>query len=479
MTNELQAGETLGYSFIRLCWLRESAPGHLEYDGGIPVAKSDLFLAVLGVHPAQPRTTADPSVTLDLILGVLAGQISVDELPQWARRRLAISIGPLATEEHRQAASKNAAVLARMADRILEIAGDASGLEAHLPYIDRRSWSNRFEIFDNTAFVLSGNRIISSGLLTLAERELYNGRLLAAAAVHPEIKTVLTFTWSSQVLTEFVECLLPVAGDLDVSDETFTHVEIDMTLGTSACHAWNVAPREDGIEYFKTHAPVSIALQSALRRWLAWSWLTNLDNFEDRKLASVVLAYLCTRPFPGRPRTDFTYDPLSNKWMPYAFRCARKPCENLLRVVHARLKAKGKDRLAKYFRPARAKAILARVEREQKSIRSLIAAEGVVINHILRLALDLRGATDAMAASHDIPEFIHGLGVRLRRFFHDYDLTGLGSMLLIVGTEALATAMGGDAGIRLQVRAHPVPAAPDPLLDEPAAVAEEQSRVPA
>ena len=164
---------------IRFCWMRETTPGHLEHDGGVRIAKCDLLLALLGLHPAQQRTTAEPCVSVEEGISGLSGSTTYEDLPHWARRRLAIILGPLATPEMRSLAAPNLPVLERLVGRILAVLPPDTELEVHLPYIDRRDWSNRSQILDSTNFVLDEGRIVPAALRTGERKDAYNAQLVA------------------------------------------------------------------------------------------------------------------------------------------------------------------------------------------------------------------------------------------------------------------------------------------------------------
>src|SRR6476661_824744 len=167
---------------IRFCWFRESSPGHIERDDSLAVAKSDLLLALLGLHPAQQRTTAEPSVTLHGVMSALSPAAPLDTLPLWSRKRLTIMLGPLATDESRTLASDRFQILARVAARALDALPPRAEVELHLPYIDRRSWAERYTILDKTTFVEIGGRVVPASLLAPGHMDEYNAQLLTVSA---------------------------------------------------------------------------------------------------------------------------------------------------------------------------------------------------------------------------------------------------------------------------------------------------------
>lgn len=445
---------------LRFCWLRESAPGHLEADAGIPLAPSDLLLALLGLHPAQQRTTALPAVSLDAVLAALSGTVPLDTLPPWARKRVAIILGPLTSEDHRRAACQNAAILIDVAQRISELTPAGVEVEVHLPYIDRRNWAGRFAILQQAGFLYRDGRILPSELLETNALVKYQTQLLTACSLSTQPRAHLAFSQSQTVAGELLPAFLPVKGE--ETSAGLAGVEIQLRLPAAACRAWNTAPHESSLAYFPSHAPISVAIQQALRRWLAWYWVAGIERFHDVQSSHLVLAYLASKPFPGRRRTDFTYDPLSTRWIHNAFRGARGPLRRTLRSVHAALLAAGKPELAAQYHPDQAKFILQQAAISRNAIHSIIAAEAALINFILKFGMDIRGAADAMSLAPLLSPFVKGLGIRLRRVFREEDLTWLGSVMILEATNALWSAQGNRPALETTVRVRPLYPAPEP-----------------
>src|SRR5258708_1689671 len=78
---------------------------------------------------------------------------------------------------------------------------------------------------------------------------------------------------------------------------------------------WFDAPPESSTVFFPAFVRVSMALQAELRRLLPELFLSDLDRFEDVQMVYPLLVYGASRPFPGEPRTDFTYDILNRDMM--------------------------------------------------------------------------------------------------------------------------------------------------------------------
>ncbi len=444
---------------IRFCWLRETAPGHLEHDGGLRIAKSDILAALLGIHPAQRRTSTGPDVSTETALAAISGAVDMRTVPTWARRRLSAILGPLAHPEQRAVAVKNVAVMMDLAARIAEAVGSSNDIEVHLPYIDRRNYASRFETLAGVRFVRWQGRIIPASLLAPGALHQYNAQWLAVASVDPAVSTEITFAHARNVPSGLVRSLLPVAADYQPTTSAESVVEIRQTLAPIACRGWNSAPHESTGPYYDVHLHASMAMQASVRRWFAWHWFSDLSRFGDVSTAYMVLAYLVIRPFPGRKRTDFSYDTLRSDWTTQAFLYSRRPLRQYLRAIYAALKATGNVKLARKYQPEQARFIIDRAKKDQKTIRNMIANEALLVDQMLRFGVELRSATSAFKVVNLAPDHAQLMSSRLRHIFREQDLSYLTTAVMMEATNALWTAMGGSPAISTTVKVSPAHAA--------------------
>jgi hypothetical protein len=450
---------------VRFCWLRESQPSSLEYDLGVRIAKSDLLLALLGLHQKQQHLTpAQSPVNTDQVGAVLSGAARLASLPDWARRRLTVLFGPLAAEEYRTAALENWEVLTRVASRVAEAAGDHPDLEVHLPLIERRDWPSRFEILDAARFVIDSGRLMPENLASSEERLAdYNVRLLALAATQPSAGIDLLATRQQTSLGGLARIFLPVQSDTALPDG-FQDVELTLRLKASGCAAWRQAPNEDSHAYFPVHAQVSVGIQSALRRWLAFRWFSSLERFQHPYSAYPLLAYFVSSPFPGRRRVDFAYDTLGSEWIFSALRCARRPLRRVLVAVRRLLVAAGQDDLAGRYIQADAKRVLDKARRERRTLHSLITADGVIVNHVLKFGIELREAPDARTATLVAKASLEGLVTKLRHCYREPNPHALATAILFEATHHLSMALGGGASLTATVTTRAAADPPQPSL---------------
>ena len=201
---------------------------------------------------------------------------------------------------------------------------------------------------------------------------------------------------------------------------------------------WLDAPPETSTEFFPAFVRVSMALQSELRRRLPERFLSDIERFEDVHMAYPLLVYSASRPFPGAPRTDFTYDILNREMMKSFYFSARTDLPAMLAPIWRRLRAAGLNEIAPNYRPDRSKRIIASVQRRKKERRRL--------NHILimetRMVNDLIGFAGAKGLRprrqrQVVCRIRRSLLMRLRRIYAKYDFTGLVQEIIDAITPAL------------------------------------------
>jgi hypothetical protein len=433
---------------VLFCWLRESAPGRLECDLGLPVERSDVALAALGLHPLQHPPAVAP-VKLSQVIAALSSEDAFRALPEWARKSLSALLGPVHSDEQAAAAKAHCDIVLAAADRALSTAPASSCCELHLPYIARRGWPSRFEILDRASFRFAQGRVAPSSLAAPPDAHAYNAVLLAAGAMSAAAGVELRHSFTSNLPPSVLAPLLDLAFGSHVQCTAAPgDATISQSLAPAALAAWRRAPGEKSPAYFPVHAAVSVALQNAFRRWIPLLWLNDPARWEDTGATQAILAYAASRPFPGRRRTDFTWDLLSPDWVYGAFRLARRGLNARLRSMRQAVLNAGKMSLAEEYRPAHSKEILARVRKQKKAVRDIFAAEGEIVNHVLQFGVTLRTADSAFELAHEAPEFAAGLATRLRRVSKDVDLTPLATMVMMEAANALHAALGGENQLR-------------------------------
>jgi len=416
-------------------------------------------LALVGLHPGQQRTTAQPPVSVQQARSAFESESHFLALPEWARKRLAALFGPLSTATHIRAARENCRILFDAGARALAEAPGESGIELHLPYLDRRQWPARFEILTKTAFRLVHGRVVPTAIARSAdEANHYNTRLVAASVASSDSPLVLCHSDRCTLPAKVAAGMYAAAFGQDIEQTAgLVELAIHQRLPFRALSAWRRAPLEKSPAYFPAHAAVSVAIQRSLRQWIAWKWFSNPQHCEDIPTTHAILAYAASRLFPGRRRTDFTWDVLGQEWIYAAFHLCGRELSSRLRSVRAALLAAGRPQLAQAYAPAGAKEILTQVRKRNRTVRDFFAGEGEIVNHILRFGLVLRASEHPIEVCHgEAEDFSQGLGTRLRRLSKEMDLTSLGAMILIETTNALHTALGSEDGLETQASITPL-----------------------
>jgi hypothetical protein len=187
---------------------------------------------------------------------------------------------------------------------------------------------------------------------------------------------------------------------------------------------WFDAPRELSAEFFPAFVRVSMALQAELRRLLPNLYLSDVKRFENTHMAYPLLVYGASRPFPGAPRTDFTYDILNREMMKMFYFSARNDLPAMLASIYKRLRAAGLAEIAAKYRADRSKRIIASVQRlkgERRRLNHIVTMETRMVNDLIGFAgtRDLSPFRQQMVARR----IRKALTMRLRRIYAKYDFT--------------------------------------------------------
>jgi hypothetical protein len=146
---------------------------------------------------------------------------------------------------------------------------------------------------------------------------------------------------------------------------------------------WPTAPHENDPHYFRTWQHVSVALQRALRQWVAEFYCRDLGRLEDRDAGYAMVIYSACRLFYGRPRTEFTYDIADDTTLPAAVRAIGCPTERTLAALEAQLEAAGYHELGRQYSPVWYQDVLAAVKKRPHGLIALLAREAKVIDAVI------------------------------------------------------------------------------------------------
>jgi hypothetical protein len=219
---------------------------------------------------------------------------------------------------------------------------------------------------------------------------------------------------------------------------------------------WKNTPGERDPGYFAAWQRVSVALQRWLRARVLDTYLEDVRRLEDRRTAFAMIVYSATRVFPGRPRTEFTYDVRDYPWcmgtLEAAWKLSGRGIQRALAQCEHKLRQAGLGSLANRYAPALHEDVLEAVRGRSKSYADLLARESAVINAVIDLGT-LR-TVDAVNRCGRV------LGRSLRRM-HGVDMSALAPAVLEEASRALAGQFpgGADHGARVRVLEHTDPRA--------------------
>ncbi len=261
-------------------------------------------------------------------------------------------------------------------DKIVALAGDDRGpLAVYLPFLNRREFRRRADYLADLEFVRDGNTI-----------------------------RFVTPPWSSD-LREHAALLVGLHP------------------------AWKNAPALYDRAHFSRWQRVSMAVQMAMRRWAPQIYFRDLNRYEDRNRAYSMIVYEASRPCPGRPRTEFTYDRADAQMLPMAFDSIGAATEQVLRRAERRLNEAGRGELARRYAPAWRRDILHTVQRRPRLLVELLGDEAGLVNAIINL-----GTARSLTA---VRPFTRAADAALRNL-HGEDMRELTVRALEVATKALA-----------------------------------------
>jgi hypothetical protein len=194
--------------------------------------------------------------------------------------------------------------------------------------------------------------------------------------------------------------------------------------------AWTGAPHERHPAYFRTWQAVSLAVQSALRRWIPEIYFRDPARYEDRDAAFPLLVYAASRPCRGRPGTEFTYDVADAEVLPRALYQIGASLQIVLGTVERRLYEGGHPALARRYAPRWHQDMLRAVLRKPRSLLSLLGDEAAVVNALVDL-----GSGRKMQA---VKPFARSVGMALRTMYGE-DVRPLALRLLEEATRTQET----------------------------------------
>jgi hypothetical protein len=357
-------------------------------------------------------------------------------------------------------------------------------IELHLPFVDRKEWGSRLESLARVAVEngADGRILVYTGEAAskLTRASAYQSALTLASAfrvgeTYSESSFKLSYT-DTQTLRrgEAAVRLAPILaaykfdervnrwlGESVSADAGRIESSLTLTVPGSLVEAWLKAPGERDPRFFAVFSRVSVAVQSAMRRAIPFSYFRGLNEYETPGSAYPLLVYQASRPCAGRRRSEFTFDAMDDNSMASVYRAAGLALPRLLERISAMLTAAGRHRTASFYAPRHAANILASVQRNPRLIRSLLVADAFFVGSLVRLGLEgrrlsaefesdpQRGVKDLSRFTADFVQSYHS---RLRYLYAGRDFPALGAMVLVEATAALAGATGTYAPVSAVLR---------------------------
>lgn len=241
----------------------------------------------------------------------------------------------------------------------------------------------------------------------------------------------------------------------DVISSSPIEASFNIALPASSASAWLHAPGQRDAGSGPTWSAVSVALQSALRRWLPYVYFSSGDRWNDTEAAWALLVYSQSRAFTGRTRADLTWDVLDPRTLPRVVRSASFSLPDLLESVHNMLIADNRLALADDYRARRRSHVLKFVVRDRKLMNSLLAAESFIVEEFVKFGSACRTPSGEVRAARQLATyasvFLKATQSKLRRLYRHYDFSGLLALLLIEATRVLAARRGLPDLLKAQV----------------------------
>lgn len=358
--------------------------------------------------------------------------------------------------------------------------GGGTSLELRLPFLTRSEWMSRWESLA-TARVETGEggRIVVYAVESahqIQRRDTFQSVLALTGALPGAALAQASFTISytdARTLKRAearaqLEPLVAAYGFpksalewLASAPEEQIETELTLSAPGELAAAWLRAPRESDPEYFEVYRNMSVAVQKALRTWLPYVYFSEVRHYEDLGAAWPLMVYQCTRPFPGRPPCEFTYDIMDIGRMRVARQSVTRALAVEMKRVAQVLLAAGRRRAASFYRDTPPRVVLNSVETQPVHFNALVSADTAFVHALIDLGRNGREAHDMMGRDADravrrlsrfAADFTSVFHRRLRRLYGGNSFTAFGSLLLAEATRALASSVGPEARLASLLR---------------------------
>jgi hypothetical protein len=234
------------------------------------------------------------------------------------------------------------------------------------------------------------------------------------------------------------------------------YVEASVSCRGAALGVWLDAPEERAAAYLQWFSQVSWDVQRALRVWIPYLALREPEVLRDREWADALAAYACTKPYLARVRGIFTWDVIAADQMSAVIRSASSSLPAWMGRMQKCLAGAGQAALAAEWSPSASRRVSARIRRDPRKLKSLLALEGKLIEGLLKFAEMARQTGQSEGAPRGLHrengKWARLMQSRLRHVAGHRDLPCLTGLILAEATASLAGAMGRPCEIRRMLR---------------------------
>jgi hypothetical protein len=346
-------------------------------------------------------------------------------------------------------------------------------IELHMPFMDRKAWAVRWEALARAEIEAgAGGRLLVYTVKAadrIEQNNTYQSTLaLAGSLLYPRATASFELSYTdarSGDAGHLARTLAPLLEAYGFPPEAARWLEgaaaaggrlsssLTLEVPGAAVAAWLRAPSERDPEFFDVYSKVSVAVQQATRRWLPYVYFSEMERYEELSAAYPLVFFASTRPFGGRPRSEFAYDLVGPDSPGVARPWAARPLATALERVHAQLLAAGQPQLARSYASWRAPEILAGIVKKPRLLNALLTGDAFFVDRLVRLGVEARAMAGLLAAdprkatrkllafAADFTALFHR---RLRRLYGGRDFAAFGALLLVEATRALGATLEGD-----------------------------------
>jgi hypothetical protein len=402
----------------RLCWLRESAPGHIDADLGLDVAPQQLLPALAGLRPRDQPVVGQALLTAYGLTDAFDSYKRFAMLPVYAVRRLSVMFGALDSPERLAAARRDLDSFIVLTATVDAAAPSAGPVEVHLPYVDYDRWSSRFDLLRDLRFGYNCGRMLPAEVAARPEAVTAHQALLAAS-------------------TSFG------------SGQHYSVAGFDRAISGSACGAWRAIPPEKHLRYCGLICGMTVAIQNAIRRWMEQYWISrNMDNLAEPAVSWPILAYVHSAPFPGRRPRQFTYNLQHSAWIYDMTTSARNALRRAVKRIQIELWQADRYDLSRFYARTSAKQILDKVRKDDRTLTQIATVEAAIVNRFVHWGNIVSRSTDPREVENACSELAADLHAGVRQLPGGSAAAHLPSLLLAEATYGLNWAMGGRQKMR-------------------------------